>query len=314
MNNCDKFEKTVNFLTLVKSNFLISLLLLVPVFAFSQLPDSIVQKIRNSTDKFSVRHDEVIPITGSATLPCLDVKINGKGPYRFLVDLGSNVMVFKQSVVEAAGVKIIVDRSNGDIVKADKFEIGNSEFIDVHGAAYNELDVDGVIGFNLLRKSNFFLDYPNMKFGFISNEPAAQEPTSVKYSVIGRMPYLESKIGNKTCYINFDTGASLWLYFPLNMKDSVQLVSPIKEFKQMSNNQTGKAMTYIGQLKNDVFFGNFRISSPHVIFDPEIEDVFFGSSLLNQFKLTFYTKQEYVNFERNEKGNMIVIPEDQKRN
>ena len=95
------------------------------------------------------------------------------------------------------------------------------------------------------------------------------------------------------------------------MKDSVQLLTSLEAFREMTNNQTGTTMTYIGKLKGDGVFGNYTIKSPYVIFDPDIDDIFVGSSLLNQFKLSFYTRQELIKMERAEKGNLIVIPKDQ---
>ena len=288
----------------------LSIFFLIPTIVYCQLSDSTLNKVRQSTIEYSIQYDTV-PIIGSSTLPCLSVKINGKGPYKFLIDLGSNVVIFKQSVVDETRMEVVVDRSTTDIVKAGRLEIGNSVFYDVHGGAYQSLDVDGVIGFNLLRNANFFMDYPNMKFAFIQEDPEQKDDTYIKYEVVSRMPYLRSTVENKKVLINFDTGATLWLYFPLRMKDSVQLLTPLKTFGEMTNNQTGTTMTYIGKLTGDVVFGNYTIKSPHVIFDPDIDDMYVGSSLLNQFKLSFYTKHELVKMDRAEKGNLIVIPKDQ---
>lgn len=292
---------------------LISLLLFVPTTVSCQLPDTLREKVRNSTSNYSI-HDDTIPITCSKTLPCLEVRINGKGPYNFLIDLGSNIVLFKQSIVEEANVDILIDRSSGDIVKAGILKIGNSIFSNVHGAAYENLDVDGVIGFNLLKKANFFIDYPNMQFAFIGKEPGQKDSTYIKYELMSRMPYLKSKIGNSISYVNFDTGADLWLYFPLRLKDSLQFKTPVTEFKEMGNNQTGKTMTYMGQIKEDIIFGNYTIVSPYIVFDPNIEDIYVGSSLLNQFKLSFFPNLELVKMDRLEKGNLIVIPKNQKKN
>ncbi len=293
--------------------FVFTVILLAPTFTYCQLPDSLLNTVRNSTTEYLIQYDTV-PMTGSKTLPCLTAKINGKGPYNFLIDLGSNVINFKQSLVEETGMDIIIDRNSTDIVKAARLEIGKSLFYNVYGASYPNLDVDGVIGFNLLRNANFFIDYPKMSFAFIQSEPEQKDNTYIKYEVISRMPYLRSAIGKKKVLINFDTGAALWLYFPLHLKDSLQLLTPIKEFRKMTNNQTGRTMTYIGQLGQDVIFGNYTIQSPYVVFDQDIDDIFVGSSLLNQFKLTFYTKQELVKMDRTEKGNLIVIPKNQEKN
>lgn len=287
-----------------------SIFLLTPTIVYCQLSDSMRNKVRQSTTEYSIQYDTV-PIIGSNTLPCLSVKINGKGPYKFLIDLGSNVVNFKQSIVEETRMEVVVDRSTTDIVKAERLEIGKSIFYNVHGGAYQNLDVDGVIGFNLLRNANFFMDYPHMKFAFIQQETEQKDNAYIRYEIVSRMPYLKSTVENKKVLINFDTGASLWLYFPLRMKDSVQLLTSLEAFREMTNNQTGTTMTYIGKLKGDVVFGNYTIKSPYVIFDPDIDDIFVGSSLLNQFKLSFYTRQELIKMERAEKGNLIVIPKDQ---
>ncbi len=287
-------------------------ILLLPKIGYPQLSDSLLNKVRTATSDFFIQPD-TLKMAGSKTLPCLEVLINGKGPYIFLVDLGSNVMLFKQSVVEATNTKIVVDRTRGDIVNVNKFQIGNSLFLNVHGAAYEDLDVDGVIGYNLLSKSNFYLDYPEMRFAFIIENTHSPDSGFTSIHTIGRMPYLRSRIEEKDYYMNFDTGATLWLYFPLHLKDSIKLSAPLREFKKMHNNQTGTTMTYIGQLQSDVPFGPYTIKAPFVVFDPNIEDIYVGSSLLSQFKLIFYPEQGLVKMIRNSGNLLLSIPADQKR-
>lgn len=275
--------------------------------SFGQFSENLLNKIRYASEDYYIARD-TLPITGSNTLPCLDIMINDKGPYRFLIDLGSSVINFKQSVVEDAKMNIVVDRERGDIAMANKIQIGNSVFLNVFGAVYEDLDVDGVIGFNLVGKGNFMMDYPNMKFAFISETNEPKDSTYSKYEEIGRMPYLKSKIGNKNAYINFDTGASGWLYFPSSFKDSLNFKTPIQNGKEMWNNQTGTTQSANAQISDNVSFGNFVIKEPKVIFLPDIEDVFVGSSLLKDFKLTFYTSQKLVKMERDKENNIIIIP------
>ena len=174
---------------------------------------------------------DTLTVTGSNTLPCLDLMINNHGPYKFLIDLGSNVVNFKQSVVKDAEINIVVDRERGDIAVANSIQIGGSYFLNVYGAVYEDLDVDGVLGFNIIGKGNFMLDYPNMRFAFVSeiNEPV--DSTYIKYTELGRLPYINSRLADKNILINFDTGASGWLYFPSAMQDSIILKTPVKKSK-----------------------------------------------------------------------------------
>lgn len=283
------------------------LLFVVPYTLFAQFSEQLLNKIRYATEDYYIARD-TLSITGSNTLPCLDVMINGHGPYRFLIDLGSNVVNFKQSVVENANINIVVDREKGAIAKADKLQIGSSVFINVYGAVYKNLDVDGVLGFNIIGKGNFMMDYPNMKFAFVSETNEPVDSTYSKYEEMGRMPYLKSKIGNKTVLINFDTGASGWLYFPSFFKDYVTLKTSLEKHKKVWNNQTGTTQSERAEIGNNIRFGNYTIVEPTVVFLPDIEDVFVGSSLLKDFKLTFYTSQKLVKMERNHGNSTIRIP------
>jgi len=282
------------------------LLFVVPYTLFAQFSEQLLNRIRYATEDYYIARD-TLSITGSSTLPCLDVMINGHGPYRFLIDLGSNVVNFKQSVVEDANISIVVDRKKGAIARAEKLQIGSSVFINVYGAVYEDLDVDGVLGFNIIGKGNFMMDYPNMKFAFVSETNEPVDSAYSKYEEMGRMPYLKSNIGDKTVLINFDTGASGWLYFPSFYKDSVTLKTPVEKHKKVWNNQTGTTQSEIAEINNSISFGNYKIVEPTVVFLPDIEDVFVGSSLLKDFKLTFYTSQKLVKMERSIGNNTILI-------
>lgn len=293
------------------SKIIILFVLLFSIIGNAQLSTKLLEKLRYPAEEFYVSQD-TLSLNGYKNYPMLTTYINNKGPYKFLIDLGSNIMVYKESVVKESGMEVVVDRNRGDIVSAQKFKIGNSTFIDVHGASYEDLDVDGVIGYNLLRETNFAIDYPNRIFSFLEGDTISNpDDRYIKYETPGRMPYLKSKIGNKEVVINFNTGAELWLYFPYSWKDSLKLKEPIKEFKKMTNNQTGTVMTYIGQLEEDIFFGNYKMPQPYVVFDKEIEDAFVGGCSLQDFKLSFYTTQELVKMERSNDSRTIIVPVNQ---
>jgi hypothetical protein len=41
-----------------------------------------------------------VPLVGPPTLPLVEVQLNGMGPYRLLVDLGSNIFLLRRAVAE----------------------------------------------------------------------------------------------------------------------------------------------------------------------------------------------------------------------
>ena len=152
------------------------------------------------------------------------------------------------------------------------------------------------------------MDYPNMKFAFISEQGNIEDSGYTPYELMGRMPYLKSTIGNKEVLINFDTGATGWLYFPLSFKDSLNLLAPLKPWKKSWNNQTGTTNSFVGQDSQSINFGDYIIERPTIIFLPDIEDIFVGSSLLQDFKLTFYVSKQFVKMERDKESKKIEIP------
>ena len=135
-------------------NLVIALVLISSSILSAQFSEHLLNKIRYATNDYYLARD-TLTVTGSNTLPCLDVMINNHGPYRFLIDLGSNVVNFKKSVVKDADINIVVDRERGDIAIANRLQIGESIFLNVYGAVYEDLDVDGVLGFNIIGKGSF---------------------------------------------------------------------------------------------------------------------------------------------------------------
>lgn len=45
-----------------------------------------------------------VSVVGPRYLPLIETRINGRGPYRLLLDFGSNVVLLREDVARAAGV------------------------------------------------------------------------------------------------------------------------------------------------------------------------------------------------------------------
>lgn len=116
------------------------------------LPDSLVERIRAGAAELVLPGDSIVlPLVGTPTLPLVGVMINGTGPYRFLIDLGSNVTLLRRDVVDASRSTVLVDRATSDIVHVGTIALGEALLKGVTAASYDELDVDGVLGYNVLQ-------------------------------------------------------------------------------------------------------------------------------------------------------------------
>jgi predicted aspartyl protease len=103
----------------------------------------------------------------------VDVKVNGNGPYRFVVDSGADTSVVGQRIARdlelPLGTPVILNgvtaRNVVDSVKIAELTIGSSRIPNLELPALRESDVgsDGLIGIDALNKQRLMLDFEERK-------------------------------------------------------------------------------------------------------------------------------------------------------
>jgi hypothetical protein len=236
-----------------------------------------------------------VPVLGPPDLPLVEVRLNGKGPYRFLVDFGSNVVIVRRAVADDAGLEIVLDREASDIVRAETLTLGAARFDDVWLGAYDELDVDGVLGYNLVMGTGVVLDYVNRTFrlGPLDlGEPDGKHTLS--YEVWSRLPFIPARVGDHEFLLNLDTGAANRIVMPAAMADSLRLKSAPQPGPELINNQTGTVRNLVARLDDDIRFGDTRIHEPVVLFDPAVDDAWLGSAILTKSRIEMDTRRQVL--------------------
>lgn len=262
---------------------------LLPHPAPAQLPDTLIARIRAGAARVELRADTVdLPLVGAPTLPLVEVSINGRGPYRFLVDLGSNVVVVRNDVAAAAGGEVLVDRARGDVVRFDSVSLGALVLRSVTAAGYDTLDVDGVLGYNVLRYHPFDLDYPGQRLVFHTNElPPPDGRTVFPYELHDRMPMLLVRIGADSLRVNLDTGAAEWMTIPLPLRDSLRWAGPIRPGRITMNNQTGAQRVEEGTLRDPLRMGPVVLREVRVFLNPDADSPWLGSAAMLHARWSF---------------------------
>ncbi len=183
-------------------------------------PRLVLIAVRSGVPDLDLRSDSaVVPLVGSPTLPLVESWINGRGPYRLLVDLGANVSLLRRDVVDAARVAVVVERATTDIVRAETLRLGEIELRDVTLASYDALDVDGVLGYNILAHASFTLDFPGQRLVVHRRVLPPPDGRSVHLLVVeGRLPYLWARIGADRVLVNLDTGAAEEMTVPSSLE------------------------------------------------------------------------------------------------
>jgi len=154
--------------------------------------------------------------------------VNGKGPYTFIIDTGGHTLLSPHVVAEA-GLKPVgeaVTSGAGDghsttgFVHFDEIAIGGVRLRDEIGFATEVYDksiegipVDGMVGFELIRRMVTRIDYGRRTITFI--DPARFEPkdapkdlgVAVPFVFYDHLPDVKGSIGELPARFDIDTGS-----------------------------------------------------------------------------------------------------------
>ena len=260
------------------------------------LPDSLIQRIRAGASRVTVPGDSVVlPLVGTPTLPLVEVSINGTGPFRFLIDLGSNVTLLRRNVVDASRSTVLVERASSDIVLVEAMSLGKARLEDVTVGSYDELDVDGVLGYNVLQYSAFTLDFPRQRLVLHHRSlPPPDGQTVFSYRLQGRMPYIMVSLRTDSLLLNLDTGATEWMTVPPAQQADLRWLAPPAPGRTVANNQTGPARVLEGYLADTLRFGALVIASPLVYVNPDADDAWLGAAAMRGVVWVFDPLQRRV--------------------
>jgi hypothetical protein len=223
-----------------------------------------------------------VPLVGTPTLPLVEVSLNHGPAARFLIDLGTNVVIVRRDVFERAKGNILFDRETKPIGEFASLAIGRAVFPNVAVGIYEELDVDGVIGFNLLRLCSFTIDYPRQRFSLhrgVLPSPA-EDPTVIEYTARDRMPMVAASLGGHAITLNLDTGAKEWMTIPPALADELAWETKPAAGRDVWNNQTGTTQVLEGRPKGDLALGPLTVPAPLVYVNPDAEQAWVGSSVM----------------------------------
>ncbi|MGE3526430.1 MAG: aspartyl protease family protein [Gemmatimonadales bacterium] len=261
------------------------------------LADTLVKRILAGASRLVLPEDSVVlRLVGAPTLPLVEVSVNGTGPYRFLIDLGSDVTLLRRDVVDASNSAVLVERPTTDIVHVDAIGLGNAQLEDLTVGSYDELDVDGVLGYNVLQYSSFTLDFPRQRLVLHRRVlPVPDGVTVFSYELHdGHRPYVMVAVGSDSLLVNLDTGASEFMTIPPDLQARLRWSTPPAPGRTTINNQTGRSRVDEGRLAGTLRLGQLMVESPLVYVNPDAEDAWIGAGAMRQAVWTFVPAQRRV--------------------
>jgi predicted aspartyl protease len=154
----------------------------------------------------------------------LPIYLNGKGPYRFILDTGAGLCLVSKEVADEAQLPRLGEKTSASVFgpltlqrsQIANLSVGETTIPDVEAGISNELEryrpyvsgkpLDGAIGYSFIRHVELQIDYPNRQ---VSLTPPTLRDQGVPFVERGEphLVIIEGDVGRQDTHLAVDTGA-----------------------------------------------------------------------------------------------------------
>ena len=236
--------------------------------------------------------------------PYVMVMINGRGPFRFVVDTGTggqaliSFALAGELQLPVAGQARLIDPSGqgeqrAQIFLIDSLTVAGVEFTGVRAVRHSLAAVDatcqGLLGFTLFRDYLLKLDYPNHLLTLSTGSLAADGERSVlPFRMPDGVPIAALRIGSMRVDAQFDSGGA-GLSLPEQLAARLKFASDPVVFGNGESLST-RFQIKTGKLGSNVRLGQYTFERPSVEINPAFPLANFGGYPLQNFAVTFDQK------------------------
>lgn len=259
----------------------------------------------------------VLPLDSDASRPSIELKINGKGPFLFVLDTGAQGFVIdsdlaKELKLPVVGKAAMGDPSDPQAVEVDRVRIESIELSGVllTGVVADSWDMPeqmrrhlkgrGIFGLNMLSAFLVTFDYPSSKIVIENGAlPVSSDARVLPWRVEDDgLPTVEISIEGISFDAHIDSGSPSRITLPENVKEQfVYLEKPVVVGR-------GRTVNSEFEVWRGTIDGNFMLG-PHVIENPEVHFVSMlnstgyaniGSSFLRTYIVAFDQTNGLIRF------------------
>jgi hypothetical protein len=233
--------------------------------------------------------------------PYVMVMVDGRGPYRFLIDTGTGGEALitgelaDQLDLPAVGHARLTDPSGqgerrADIVMIDSLNVAGVEFTEVkairHQIYGEDTNCQGLLGFTFFKDYLLTLDYPNQRIELSSGSLVPDGESSVlPFRMPDGVPIASLRIGDLRVEAQFDSGGT-GLSLPERLVSQLRFsVDPV--VFGMAESLSTRFQLKAARLGGDVQLGKYTFAKPYVEINPAFPLVNFGSRPMENFVITF---------------------------
>jgi Aspartyl protease len=259
-----------------------------------------------SVDAFMQAHSTYMEVTHGK--PYVMVTINGKGPFRFIVDTGTggDAIITSELATQLdlpqAGEARLNDPTgqggqNAPIRRISTLRVAGIDFYAIkaveHTLPIGDGACQGMLGFTLFRDFLLTLDYVNGRMILTQGELTPDGEKSVlPFRMPDGVPIARLKIGGRDVEAQIDSGGA-GLSLPEGLIPQLRLAAEPAVFANGVSLST-RFQIKVAKLAGDVQLGDITLDRPWVEINPAFPLANFGSCPLQHFIVTFDQENRLV--------------------
>lgn len=267
-------------------------------------------------DKIELRSSEVsIPMKSFGNRPVVELKINNKGPFKFILDTGAAGTVLTQSLADELKLSVIgearvgspvgTSTQPGKFVRLEQLEIGN---FSVTGMSAVSIDLSqmltgtdaprGILSAALFAGYLLTLDYPQNRIVIRPGAiPAADGKEIFEFDSAQRLPTISISVAGVDIKVHIDSGSPGGITLPKKFSEQLLLKSKLVEAGK-SRTVNAESRIWVAKLDGTVKLGRYVFKDPELRFNESTTSVGnIGYELLRKFAITLDKKNNRLRFE-----------------
>lgn len=239
---------------------------------------------------------QVTPITISDNLLYVNVQINGRGPYAFIIDSNTPDVCrldfhvardLKLNIIGYQQVSSGVSVRREFQVQVDRLELGQVAFhnlkviVSEFNATPKQLHIDGVIGRDFFANYLLKIDGPARQLILSKEQLMAQEPGVLSYT---KVLLITAKLGSRAVPLSLTTGSDVAFQFPTAALTGSRYTNTANTLTL-----TNSGVSYTLQeasLQNDMWIGTVKITEPLIHYSDRVHQIIGGEAFLKDHILT----------------------------
>jgi predicted aspartyl protease len=252
-----------------------------------------------------------VPMEFFRGLPSVGVRIDGKGPFKFVLDTGAQGSVLTEGLARELGLPDMGHALAGPpgsaapvpatITRIEELDLGDAQIFGVFAVWLNMSTLftgteapRGVLSASSFPSLLITFDYPAQQVALQRGAlPAADGQSVFEWDAAERLPSVPLTINGLQLIGHVDTGSTAGISLPMKFATSLRFASkPVKSAKAKS--VSGAMTTLTATLDGSVTVGRYTIHNPRIRLVEGLANANLGSDFLKQFAVTLDSKNRRI--------------------